>query len=227
MSRITLKAAERKETGKGPNRRLRAQGLIPAVFYNQEGVNIPVKVERVALQKAFGALSNTQLLDLELERDGKTETIPALIWRVKYNPVKPLAIHADLFGVAMDKPLKVVVPFKIVGTAKGVKKGGMLEQYREQCEVVALPGDIPPAIEIDVTNLEVNDRVHIEDVVMPEGVTPISEDNFAVLTILSKGAVAAMVEAAEADIAESEAGAAEEGEEAEGEEEAGGEEAAE
>lgn len=198
--RPTLKAVERKETGKGPNRRLRASGLVPGVFYDQKGVNIPVKVDMIPLQKAYSALRNTQLLNLVLDRDGKEQTIPVLIWRVKYDPVKPHPVHVDFFGVDMEKPLKVVVPLKLVGIAKGVKAGGRMEQYREQCEILAKPEDIPAAIEIDVTDLAVNARVHIGDVTMPEGVTPISDDNFAVLTILSKGAAAAMDEAEEAEL---------------------------
>ncbi|WP_018125079.1 50S ribosomal protein L25 [Desulfovibrio oxyclinae] len=212
--RITVKVFERKETGKGPNRRLRSSGFVPGVFYNQKGVNIPVKVPYAPLQKAYAKLRNTQLLDLELERDGKVEKITSLIWRMKYDPVKPLPIHVDFFGVDMEKPLKVTVPFKLEGTAKGVKAGGRLEQYREQCEIIALPSDIPVSIPIDITKLGINARVHIEDVPMPEGVSPQFDDNFAILTILAKGAASGVEDELEELDAEQEESEEEAGEEA-------------
>ncbi|KAB1443022.1 50S ribosomal protein L25 [Pseudodesulfovibrio senegalensis] len=208
---LKLSVAERKQTGKGPNRRLRATGMVPGVFYNQEGVNIPVKVERTPLQKAWAASGSTQVIDLEIDRDGKTENIKALIWRLKYDPVKPLPIHVDFFGVDVDKVLKVAVPFVLQGTSIGVKMGGMLEQYRDMCEIHAKPLDIPTEIVINIENLNMGDKIHVQDLEMPEGVEAIHEDNYAILTCLEPGAVPDFEEE-EAEAAEAEAAEAAEGE---------------
>ncbi|EGB16380.1 ribosomal 5S rRNA E-loop binding protein Ctc/L25/TL5 [Pseudodesulfovibrio mercurii] len=180
---LKLNVQERSEMGKGPNRRLRASGMVPGIYYDAKGANIPVKVQMVPLQKTYAAVGNSQVFELVLERGGKTETMPALLWRVRNEPVKGVPEHVDFFGVDLTKEIKVAVPFEIVGNSKGVKLGGVMEQYREHIEVICKPMDIPEAIVIDITDLDVMDHVHIEDVTFPEGVTPVFEENFAILSI--------------------------------------------
>lgn len=180
---LKLNVQERTEMGKGPNRRLRATGMVPGIYYDAKGANIPVKVQMVPLQKTYAAVGNSQVFELVLERGGKTETMPALLWRVRNEPVKGVPEHVDFFGVDLTKEIKVAVPFEIVGNSKGVKLGGVLEQYREHIEVICKPMDIPESIVIDITDLDVMDHVHIEDVTFPEGVTPVFDENFAILSI--------------------------------------------
>ncbi len=203
---LKLAVAERKQTGKGPNRRLRATGMVPGVFYNQEGVNIPVKVERTPLQKAWAAAGSTQVIDLEIDREGKTEIIKALIWRLKYDPVKPLPIHVDFFGIDVNKALKVSVPFVLQGASVGVKMGGVLEQYRDMCEISAKPLDIPTEIVINIEDLDIGGRIHVQDLDLPKGVEALHEDNYAIISCIEPGAIpdeeegpAAEAEAAEGD----------------------------
>ncbi len=201
---LKLSVAERKQTGKGPNRRLRATGMVPGVYYDQKGVNIPVKVEMVPLQKAWKTVSNTQVIDLVIDRDGKEETVKAMIWRLKYNPVKPQPIHVDFFGVDVEKPLKVMVPFVLEGTAPGVKLGGVLQQYREYMEVVAKPLDIPGHISVDISGLQMGDKIVVADLQLPEGVVPSTEENYSVLSCIAKGAAGTEEEEGEEAEVESE-----------------------
>lgn len=196
---LKLSVAERKQTGKGPNRRLRATGMVPGVYYDQKGVNIPVKVEMVPLQKAWKKVSNTQVIDLEIDRDGKAEIVKAMIWRIKYDPIKPFPIHADFFGVDIEKPLKVVVPFELVGQSPGVKLGGILQQHRDQIEVIAKPLNIPGHITIDISELEIGDKISIGDIEMPEGIEVHFDENFSIVTCIEKGAVAGLDEEEEGE----------------------------
>jgi large subunit ribosomal protein L25 len=182
---LKLNVQERTELGKGPNRRLRATGMVPGIYYDAKGANIPVKVQMVPLQKAFAAVGNSQVFELVLERGGKVESMPAMMWRLRNEPVKGVPEHVDFFGVDLSKEIKVAVPFEVVGESKGIKLGGMLEQYREHIEVICKPMDIPESIVIDITELDIMDHVHIEDVTFPEGVTPIFEENYAVLAVLA------------------------------------------
>jgi large subunit ribosomal protein L25 len=180
---LKLNVQERTELGKGPNRRLRATGMVPGIYYDATGVNIPVKVEMVPLQKAYAAVGNAQVFELVLERGGKTETMPALLWRVRNEPVKGVPEHVDFFGVDLTKEIKVAVHFELTGSSKGVKLGGVLEQYRDSIEVICKPMDIPESIVIDITEMDIMDSVHIEDVAFPEGVTPVFDENYAVLSV--------------------------------------------
>lgn len=186
VNKIQLKAAERTETGKGANRRLRRTGMVPGVFYNQKGDNVTVMTAITPLQKAYSQLGTSQVFDLELEKDGKTQTIPSLLWRVKFDPVKPVPIHVDFFGVDLEKELKVTVPLQVKGVSKGVKLGGRMEQFREVVEIVSKPADIPEAIVIDVTAMDILDTVRVADLAFPEGVTPMYDDNFAIVSVLPK-----------------------------------------
>ncbi len=194
---LKLNIQERTQLGKGPNRRLRAAGMVPGIYYNSKGVNIPVKVEMVPLQKIYNALGNAQVFDLVLEKDGKTETHPALLWRVRNEPVKGTPEHVDFFGVDLKKEIKIAVQFEITGTSPGVKLGGVLEQYRDVIDVICKPMDIPESIVLDVSELNLLDSIHIEDVKFPEGVTPVYDENFAVIQIVAQHEEAEMEEGEE------------------------------
>lgn len=176
----TLEVAERTATGKGPNRRLRAQGVIPGVYYDQKGANILFQVEELPLSRLYQKVGSTQVFNLTI---GGGEPLPSLIWRFKHDPVRTMPQHVDFFGVDLDKELKVFVPFALIGESAGVKLGGILEVYRDGIEVSGKPLDIPEAIEIDVTELDINDAVHIEEVELPEGVQADFDENFTVVAV--------------------------------------------
>lgn len=203
---LKLNVQERTKLGKGPNRRLRTAGMVPGIYYNAKGANLPVQVELVPLEKAYAQVGNSQVFELVIEKDGKTETMPALLWRIRNEPILGFPEHVDFFGVDLDSAIKVSVPFELVGSAPGEKAGGTLQVLRDTVEVVCKPMSIPETITIDISGLEIMDSVHLEDIKFPEGVEPTFEENYAVITVAPK---------------------AEESDETEGEEEAAAEEAAE
>lgn len=182
---LKLNVQERTQTGKGPNRRLRLEGKVPGIYYDAKGNNIAVKVDMVPLQKAYSALGNAQVFDLVLEKDGKTETHPSLLWRVRNEPVKGVPEHVDFFGVDLDNTLKVSVHFELKGVevSPAVKLGGIVDLYREFIEVVCKPMDIPESIVLDITDMKLNESIRIEDIVFPDGVEPVFDENYAVLSV--------------------------------------------
>lgn len=179
-----LEVQERTATGKGPNRRLRTQNIIPGVYYDQKGANILFQVDYLPLSKLYSKIGSTQVFNLSIAGG---EPLPSLIWRFKHDPVRPMPQHVDFFGVDLDKTLKVFVPFSFTGESAGVKLGGMLEVYREGIEVTCKPLDIPETIEIDITELDLNDAVHIEDIELPAGVTTEFDENFTLVAVHVQG----------------------------------------
>lgn len=175
-----LEVQERTATGKGPNRRLRAQGIVPGVYYDQKGANIMFQVENLPLSKLYKKVGSTQVFNLSIAGG---EKLPALVWRFKHDPVKTMPQHVDFFGVNLDKLLKVFVPFSFLGESAGVKLGAMLEVYREGIEVTCKPMDIPESIEIEVSELEIDDAVHIEEITLPDGVTTEFDENFTIVAV--------------------------------------------
>ena len=183
-----LKVSERTEFGKNPNRRMRAQGDIPAVFYDQKGHNVAVQVSANALERIYRHVGRSTVFTLEIDLAGKTESYPALVWRVKHDPVKGTPQHLDFFGVDLEKPIKVRVPLKLAGKAKGVAKGGKLEVYREFADIQAKPLEIPKALILDVTSMDVGATVKLSGVPTPEGVELLYVQDSAVVTVIAKGA---------------------------------------
>lgn len=207
---LKLNVQERTKLGKGPNRRLRAAGKVPGIYYDAKGSNLPVQVELVPLQKAYEQVGNSQVFELVIEKDGKTETMPALLWRIRYEPILGFPEHVDFFGVNLESEIKVSVPFELVGNAPGVKEGGILQQLRDTVEVICKPMAIPETITIDISGLEIMDSVHLEDISFPEGVTPTFEENYAVITVVPKVEETEEEEVEEEEAAEETAEATEE-----------------
>ncbi|GAU09835.1 50S ribosomal protein L25 [Desulfoplanes formicivorans] len=186
---LKLEVEGRTETGKGPNRRLRETGMVPGVYYDAKGHNIPVKVDFVALSKVVSAVGYAKVFELEIDRDGKSETMPCLIKDIHHHPLKPIYNHVDFFGVDLHKKVVVSIPVRVEGKAVGVTRGGRLGIFRETVEVECLPKDIPDSLTLDVTDLDLGHSILIADVEFGEGVSAVYEDNYAVVGVVAPRAV--------------------------------------
>ncbi|MFV0420751.1 50S ribosomal protein L25/general stress protein Ctc [Oleidesulfovibrio sp.] len=162
---MTLSVQKREDLGKGANRRLRSTNQVPGIFYNSNGKNIPVTIDGLKLEKVFTAAGKTTIFNVDIEG----ESSPCLIWQIERHPYKPIFTHVDLFGVDLEKPLKVRVPLKVTGVAKGTKIGGRMEVYRDFVDVVAKPGTIPTEIAINVSDMNMGDAVYVADIKLEDG----------------------------------------------------------
>ena len=210
MATNKITAEVRGSTGKGVARKLRQAGRIPAVLYGQGHEGVSLSLDSYELNQLLStAGAKTSVLELEVKDGSKGDKRNVLIKDVQKHPFKDRILHMDLLEIAMDEVISVMVPLEITGTAKGVKlDGGILEMKRRELEIECLPHIIPDSLMIDVTDLEIGDNIHVEDLKVPEGVTIPHDVNFTLLTVV---APAVEVEAEE----ELEEG--EEGEEAAGE----------
>ncbi|MBL3581061.1 50S ribosomal protein L25/general stress protein Ctc [Oleidesulfovibrio alaskensis] len=162
---MTLSVQKREGLGKGANRKLRTAKKVPGIFYNSEGKNIPVAIDGTQLEKLYETAGKTTVFNLDIEG----ETAPCLIWQIERHPYKPFFTHVDLFGVDMEKPIKARIPLKITGVAKGTKIGGRMEVYRDFVDVFTKPGSMPKVIDINVSNMEMGDAVHVADLKLEDG----------------------------------------------------------
>ncbi|GAB1410542.1 50S ribosomal protein L25/general stress protein Ctc [Desulfovibrionales bacterium] len=188
---VSLHMTRRNVTGKGPCARLRAQGLVPGVFYNSKGENILFNVDNTALGKAFEKVRYSKMLELHIEEGGQTEKRTVLFKKLVSHPVKRRYDHVDFIGIDLDKEVQVTVPVKTTGRAKGVVLGGKLEIIQEEVVVRCLPTMIPDAITVDVTELDIADKVLVDQLPLPEGVQAVYDRNYVVLTIQTSRAVKA------------------------------------
>jgi len=187
---LSLTVQTRSARGKGPNRRLRSEKMVPGVYYDDKGLNIPVVVEDMPFRKVYQKTGTSRVFNLIIDTDGKTETHPSLIWVVQQHPFKNQVDHVDFYGVDPNKQVHVDVKVEVTGKAKGVVVGGKLELHREFLEVVCLPAAIPDKIVLDVTELALNQHINVKDIVLPDGVRAVYDQNFAVVGVVAPTAEA-------------------------------------
>ena len=166
--RPTLEVDERTERGTRATRRLRRSGLVPGVVYGGRGQEdaTSFKVDARVLRHVL--VDGSALIDLKV--DGKT--LPVIVKDRQLDPVRDEIIHIDLLEVRLDEKIQTQVGVQIEGVeeAPGIKEGGVLEQVSHQLNVEALPTDIPEAIVIDASGMEIAATMHLSEVTAPAGV---------------------------------------------------------
>ena len=167
MAENVVTAQRREEKGKGPARRLRQKGLIPAVVYGRQSAPTHLAVDPAVLLKAIETPHRfNTVLTLKTEAGEKH----VLFKDYTVDPVTRKLLHADFLEVALDKPVKVEVPVVTTGKSEGVTDGGILSIAAHEIVLEALPSKIPVRIEVDVTNLTIGHSIHVSQLKPPEGV---------------------------------------------------------
>lgn len=170
-------AKPRSELGTRANRRLRESGFLPGVIYGHKEAVVPVSLphKEVVDHLTHGA----HLFDLALE--GKSEKV--LVKEVQFDHLGMEVIHVDFARVSLDEKVKVNVPVELKGTPKGEADGGVLQQIINTLEVECLVTEIPDAIRHVVSEMALNDVVHIRDLKLPEGVKALQDGDLIVATV--------------------------------------------
>lgn len=179
-----LGVSSRKETGKGPNCRSHQNGVVPGVFYDTKGLNIPVSLPERELQKLCDHVGKTKVFTLEIDDNGQKTKHETMLWKLERHPFLKRFQHVDFFGIDPNKEVKVKIPLEFVGTSKGVKLGGKLEVYRRHIMVAAKPHDLPAKLTIDISNMDVADVLHANDMPLPPNARRVDTGNFALVTVL-------------------------------------------
>ena len=169
MAEITLVAEPGRVTGSPESRRIRASGRIPAVVYGHgiaaEAVTVDARDFRLALSGDAGV---NQLLSINV---GGTDHL-ALARVLQRHPVRNTVIHIDFQVVSRTEVVSADVPIVLVGEAKEVERNrGVLEHTLQSLTIHARPGEIPNAIEVDISALAIGDAVRVGDLTLPRGVT--------------------------------------------------------
>jgi large subunit ribosomal protein L25 len=177
-SRPTLAVEERSERGTRATRRLRREGLVPGVVYGGgDGDSVSFKVDSRVLRQVL--VDGSALIDLQV--GGKTR--PVIVKDQQLHPVRDELLHIDLLEVRLDEKIQTQVGIQIEGVeeAPGVKEGGVLEHVTHQLNIEALPTDIPDAIHVDVSGLEIAATMHLSEISAPEGVTFLDDPEETIL----------------------------------------------
>jgi len=166
--RPTLDVEDRPERGTRATKRLRREGYVPGVVYGgKDGDCTSFKVNALTLRHVL--VDGSALIDLKV--GGKTR--PVIVKDQQQHPVRDELLHIDLLEVRLDEKIQTQVYVHLEGSeeAPGIKEGGVLEHVTHQLNIEALPTDIPEAIHVDVSGLEIAATMHLSEISAPQGVT--------------------------------------------------------
>ena len=189
---VSITATKREELGSANARRIRRAGQIPAVVY---GHGQPATAIAVSPADADKATAHSGLIEINCSCGAKKL---AIVKEVQRHPINPGILHIDFQEVKMDEMIHSVVPVILEGEAAGTKQGGQLEQVIMELEVKSLPINMPEEIFVNVANLELNQAIHVRDLVMPEGVTATTDESLIVCHVREPKAEAEPEETTEA-----------------------------
>lgn len=159
------------EHGKGPNRRLRAAGRIPAVIYGQSETPVSLSIEPRSLRRALNTPRKLNtVITVRFENAEDTADRLVLLKETQRHPVSGQVVHVDFQQVHLDTKVYVQVPVVLTGRARGVIDGGLLTHITRSTELVCTAERIPAQIVVDITKLKIGENIHESDLELPEGV---------------------------------------------------------
>jgi len=177
---IAITAEKRSPDGKGAARQLRMKGRVPAVIYGRgrppEALSIPMAEFQ---QSLIGVAAESTIIDLTV--DGKA--VKTLIREIQRHPFRPGLLHVDFYEIHADEKIKLEVPIHLTGTPDGVRNaGGTLDQVLRMVAIEVLPAHIPERVELDVTELGLNQSRHVSDLKI-SNVTILTDGSLTVCTV--------------------------------------------
>lgn len=163
-----LKATIRHNTGKGVSRKLRAQGLIPAVIYGKGEGNVMLTVSPRELRRAMDPQRKLNtFFTLTVEGDGEPRIEQCVVTDYQADPIRDEFLHVDFLRVDPNSEVVTKIPVEYIGRAAGVALGGKLRTYQRTTRIAAKPGEIPVKLTIDVSPLQAGETLRMKDLSLP------------------------------------------------------------
>lgn len=180
MNEKIIEARTRTMTGKGAAKRLRREGRLPAVMYDNTGKAVLLDLNAKDFAKLYGTITESTLIDVKI--DGSKDAI-AFVKDAQYNIITDTVTHVDFYEVEAGKKIRTKIPVRLTGSPEGVRTGGILEAGTEELDVECLPKNLPPRVVVDVSDLQLNHSIHVKDVVVPEGVKVLTDPHLTIATL--------------------------------------------
>ena len=177
MANYQLQVERREETGKSQVRKLRWDNKTPAIVYGSGGPALAVQADTRDIEKALAASGS--LINLSLGDETKT----VIVKEVQRDPVRGNILHVDFHAIALDKKLEIAVPVSVVGEEQRPSDGGVVTTLLWEVLVSCLPTDIPEAIVVDVSDLELDSTIVVSELELPEGVEILEDPEEAVVKV--------------------------------------------
>ena len=186
-----LKARVRKDTGKGVARRLRKDGMVPAILYGPKTEPVLLAVNSSHLLKLLKGKEENVFINLMVE-NGDTFEKFTLIKELQIEPVSRKFFHVDFCEIDMDNAMILDIPIHFKGEAAGVETGGDLHYVKRDIKVSCLFAVLPDFVEVDVSGLQIGASIKVQDITLPDGITVLdAEDTILASVTAPKTAVKA------------------------------------
>ncbi len=179
MSNFVIEAQLRDKTKKEACGRYRREGKIPAVVYGGEGENTNILIDYRTFSNMYSKLTKSTIIKLKI--DNKDHDV--LIKDYDKDYVKDLYTHIDFYKLNAKKPVTLSIPLEFVGTAQGVRDGGVFEKHLTSLQISCLPKDIVTTIKVDISELKVNATMHVKDIILSKDYKVISNPEEVVVKI--------------------------------------------
>jgi large subunit ribosomal protein L25 len=166
MEELRMKAEARNGRGKGPARKMRKEGSIPAILYGKDVAPVALSVSSKEWRVLESRGRSNAVIKMEVNDGTAVQERPVMVKKVQKAPVDHRILHIDFLQVSMERVVQVEVAVHLSGIPVGVVKGGVIEQHLRTVMVESLPGQIPEKIDIDISNLEIGDSIHIHEITL-------------------------------------------------------------
>jgi large subunit ribosomal protein L25 len=186
--RVRLEVQGRDAVGSRVSRRLRKDGLIPAILYGRSAPKAIAIPERDLRHALTGGAGMHTILDVVVAGDGDGgKTHPSIVKDFQQDAVRGKIVHVDLQEVRLDQPITATVTISLVGVedAPGVREGGVISQVNREISLEALPMEVPEHIDVDVSAMEMGDTLRLADIGVPENVRLLDDPEATVLATLT------------------------------------------
>ncbi len=200
MELIELSAKTRETTGKGAARKMRAGNAIPAIVYGSKADPVKLSVDTTIFDRIIRDNGTTGLF-FDLKIDGGDEKM-VMLKEIQMDAFGLSYRHIDFHEIDMNAKVSVSIPVETKGESDGVKEGGMLQIIRRELDILCKPKHTPESIVIDISELNIGDAVHVEDIDLGEDIEIPHEVNFTVITVVPPTADTADVEEEDEDMIE-------------------------
>lgn len=181
MQQVRLEAQKRETAGKGAARGMRRAGHIPGVLYGRKNEVIPIRINARGFQDFLQNYGENAFINLDIADHG-TENV--MVKEIQRDPVSNQLLHTDLLRISMDEPITAAASIILVGSAPGIEEGGILEFPHRQLTLHCLPTLLPEEIEVDISELGIDDRISVEDISLPEEIEILDDPHTRIVAVV-------------------------------------------
>lgn len=181
MEQAKLEVQRRESSGKGAARATRRAGFVPAVVYGHKQEVIAVKLPQRDMRHFLGSSGDNIIINMELG-DEKPETV--MLKEVQIDPVSREIVHVDFVRVSLEERVTTHVPIVLLGKAPGTEEGGIQEFLLRELQIECEVGRMPDHIDLDISSLEIGDRVRVEEIELEEGMVLVDAPSTIIVAVV-------------------------------------------